>query len=93
MRALAYLDRMSHDERTKRGRPRRWASIGEAAEYMHVGRSTIRGWVAEGLLPAYRVGPKILQVDLDDLDALRVRWQEDEDGGPEPASIGPARGA
>lgn len=32
--------------------------------------STLRDWIARGLLPAYRFGPRQLRVDLNDLDGL-----------------------
>jgi hypothetical protein len=33
----------------------------------------MRDWIAKGLLPAYRLGPRQIQVDLNDIDALRTR--------------------
>jgi excisionase family DNA binding protein len=50
----------------------RWASLNEAATYMHVSRNTLRNWIAWELLPAKRVGPRLIQVDLNDLDRLRT---------------------
>ena len=55
----------------RRPRARRWATLPEAAIYSHVPRSTLRRWIAQGLLPAERVGPRRIQIDLNDLDALR----------------------
>jgi excisionase family DNA binding protein len=43
-----------------------------AAELCHVHPNTIRRWIAEGRLPAYRVGPRRLRVDLADVEALIV---------------------
>lgn len=51
----------------------RWARIGDAAEYAGVPTRTLRGWISSGLLPAYRLGPKIIQIDLNDVDAMRRR--------------------
>jgi excisionase family DNA binding protein len=34
---------------------------------------TVRDWIRRGLLPAYRFGPRILRVDLNDIDAMRRR--------------------
>jgi excisionase family DNA binding protein len=48
-------------------------SIEQAAEARGVTTKTIRRWVAAGILPAYRVGPKLLRVRPDDLDALSRR--------------------
>lgn len=49
---------------------RRLASIPAAAEYAACSTKTIRRRVADGSLPAVRFGPRVLRVDLDDLDAL-----------------------
>ena len=54
---------------TKQGRARRLASIPEAAEYASVCTKTLRRRIADGTLPAYRLGPRVLRVDLDELDA------------------------
>lgn len=48
----------------------RLMGIGEVAEYANVLPATIRRRIADGQLPAYRVGPKLLKVDLDDVEAL-----------------------
>ena len=50
----------------------RWATIAEAAEYSHVPEATLRRWIAEERLPADRVGPRKLQVDLNEVDKLRT---------------------
>lgn len=49
----------------------RFVPINEAAAYAGVEPSTLRDWARRGLLPAYRIGPRLLQVNLDDVDALR----------------------
>lgn len=49
-----------------------WASIDEAAEYFGVTKRTIRRRIAEGDLPAYRVGG-LIRIKITDLDALAVR--------------------
>lgn len=52
---------MNHPERLK---------LNEAADYSRKSPRTIRRYIAEGLLPAYRVGPRdilILRADLDEL--------------------------
>jgi excisionase family DNA binding protein len=45
-------------------------SMAEAAEYANVHPSTLRRRIADGQLPAYRVGPKLLKVDIEDVEAL-----------------------
>ena len=44
--------------------------VPEAAEYAHVSKGTIHRWIRQGRLPAHRVGPLLLLVDLDDIDRL-----------------------
>jgi excisionase family DNA binding protein len=46
------------------------ARIPEAAAYAHVSGGTVRRWIRTGKLPAHRVGPLLLVVNLDDLDRL-----------------------
>lgn len=51
-------------------KPRRLASIAVAADYARVCRRTIRRRIAAGELTGYRFGPRVIRVDLDELDAL-----------------------
>jgi excisionase family DNA binding protein len=44
--------------------------IKAASEVAGVCDKTLRRYIAEGLLPAYRVGPKLIRIDLDDLEEL-----------------------
>lgn len=45
-------------------------SVSDAATKHRVCSKTIRRYIAVGLLPAYRVGPKLIRIDTDDLAAL-----------------------
>ena len=56
---------------SRRPRSPRWATLAEAAIYSRVPRSTLRRWIAQGLLPANRLGPRRIRVDLNDVDAMR----------------------
>jgi excisionase family DNA binding protein len=47
--------------------------IAEAATYADVSTRTIRRWIAAGLIPGYRIGPRLIKVDLSDLDQLGHR--------------------
>jgi excisionase family DNA binding protein len=51
----------------------RWATIAEAEAYTGgaVTQRTLRRWVHTGRLPGHRLGPRKIQIDLNDLDALR----------------------
>lgn len=50
--------------------PTRRASITAAADYAGVCRRTIYNWGQRGVITFYRAGPKLLQVDLDELDRV-----------------------
>lgn len=50
--------------------PPRWGSIDEAAEHLDVHPRTIRRMIAEGRLTGYRLGPRIIRVDLNEVDEL-----------------------
>lgn len=49
---------------------RRLASITVAAEHGDVSTRTIRRYISNGLLTGYRVGPRLIKVDLDELEQL-----------------------
>jgi len=49
---------------------RRLASLADAADYAAVNPRTIRRRIADGSLTGYRLGARILRVDLEELDAL-----------------------
>jgi excisionase family DNA binding protein len=64
----------STQRRARRPAPEpRWATMNEAAEYSRIPWRTLRRWIKEGRLPAYRIGPRLIPVDLNDLDRLRRR--------------------
>lgn len=52
--------------------PKRLESLSAAAGYANVHPRTLRRYIASGRLIAYRVGPRLLKVDLDDIEALLV---------------------
>lgn len=54
----------------KTQRQSRLVSIPVAAERLDVSTKTLRRYIADGRLTAYRLGPKLLRVDLDELDAM-----------------------
>lgn len=53
--------------------PPRYALFRDACEYAAVPPGTMRDWIRRGIIPAYRIGPRLLQVDLNDIDRLRRR--------------------
>lgn len=51
---------------------RRWAKQAEAAEHIGVNPRTLRKYVAEGLVPAHRIG-RMIRFDLNEVDASLQR--------------------
>ena len=51
-------------------KPNRPASITAAAEYAPCGRRSIQRYIEQGKLTAWRFGPKMIRVDLDEIDQL-----------------------
>ena len=49
---------------------RRLDSLNSAAEYAGVHVKTVRRWISAGRLTAYRLGPRLIKVDLDQIDAM-----------------------
>jgi putative transcriptional regulator len=44
-----------------------WVSLEQVADHLTVSKDTIRNWIKEGLLPAYRVG-KMYKFKLSEVD-------------------------
>lgn len=49
---------------------RRFVTRQYAAEVANVELTTIKRWIAGGTLTAYKVGPRVVRIDLDELLAL-----------------------
>lgn len=49
---------------------RRLSSLPDAAEQYGVCTKTLRRYISAGRITGYRFGPRMLRVDLDELDAL-----------------------
>jgi excisionase family DNA binding protein len=49
---------------------RRLVAIDQAAEYVSCNPRTIRRRISDGQLTGYRMGPRLLRVDLNELDDL-----------------------
>jgi excisionase family DNA binding protein len=47
-----------------------WGSLQDAADLLDCSTRTIRNYVARGDLAAYRVGPRMLRLDLNDVRGL-----------------------
>ena len=44
-------------------------SIAAAADHYDVSQQTVRRWIASGKITAYRVGPRLIRLDLDEIEA------------------------
>ena len=53
---------------------RRYISISDAAEYLDVTTRTIRQMIADGRLTGYRSGPKLIRLDLNEIDAAMIAF-------------------
>jgi excisionase family DNA binding protein len=55
--------------------PRRpdWVTIAAAAERLGLSTKSIRRRIADGTLPAYRIGPRLIRLDSADVDRLLPR--------------------
>jgi excisionase family DNA binding protein len=49
---------------------RHYESVGDAAARVGVSTKTVRRWIASGQLAGYRMGPRLLRVDPDDVDRM-----------------------
>lgn len=49
---------------------RQLLSIGQAAEYAGISTKTVRRRIADGSLPGYRAGKRLIRVDQADVDRL-----------------------
>jgi excisionase family DNA binding protein len=47
-----------------------YESLADAAARTHVSTRTLRRWIAEGRLQAYRVGPRLVRLDPASVDQL-----------------------
>ena len=53
--------------------PSHLVSIAQAAEHLGVTTKTVRRRIADGTIPAYRFGGRLLRVDLNELEAALRR--------------------
>jgi len=55
----------------KRGKaPPRLGSLPDAARYLGVSVDAVRGYIRTGKLTGYRIGAKLLRVDMDEVEAM-----------------------
>ena len=49
---------------------RRWVSLAEGAEHIGVSEKTLRRMISSRQIVGYRAGPRLIRLDLGELDAL-----------------------
>lgn len=64
---------------TAPARTHRLVSIAVAAEYLATSERTIRRYIADGDLTGYRIGPRLVRLDLNEIDRV---LQPMHAGGP-----------
>ncbi|GEM_PF-3112981 len=64
-------------------RPRRYASKRQAAQYIGASIDTLERMIERGELKVYRLGQRVVRIDLNELDALA-----DRNAGRRPERIG-----
>lgn len=57
---------------------RRYATVEAAAEYFGVNTRTVRRWITDGRLTAYRIGAHLLRLDWSEIESLAVRCDPSE---------------
>lgn len=50
--------------------PRRYLTLSDAAEWLSLDEKTLRRWISQGRLTAYRVGPKLIRLDADEIENM-----------------------
>lgn len=59
--------------------PRRWANRDNAAAYVDVHPDTIENWADDGLIHAYKIGPRLVRYDLNEIDAAAIAIARQEE--------------
>ncbi|MGI5952070.1 MAG: helix-turn-helix domain-containing protein [Brooklawnia sp.] len=73
---------------SKPSHSRGYATLDESAEYLGVTTTTLRRWISQGILPAYRFASRTLRLRLEDIDAMARRVPNAQStGAAEPDSF------
>ena len=54
-------------------------TIKEVAEFMDVSKRTVRRYIEEGFLPAYKLGDRLIKISKDDLNEFLKPLRSDEE--------------
>lgn len=49
---------------------RRYLTLSDAAGWLSLDEKTLRRWISQGRLTAYRVGPKLIRLDADEIESM-----------------------
>lgn len=52
---------------------RRWAGIPGTADYLRVSDKTVRQMIADKRIKAYRAGPRLIRIDLNEVDQITLQ--------------------
>ena len=57
-------------------------SVAVAADHYDVSRQTVRRWIASGRITAHRIEPRLIRVDLDEIEAKIIHTVPTVKGQP-----------
>ena len=63
-------DKNDPAQKDRRSMPERTMPFEDAARTCGVSVDTLRRWISDGKIRAYRVGPRRIRVETDDIDAM-----------------------
>jgi len=66
-------------------RKKNLGTIATGASCYSISEKTLRRWVAEGRITGYRFGPRMLRIDLNEIEALLKPIPTADGGGPHAA--------
>jgi excisionase family DNA binding protein len=52
---------------------KRWSGIQGTADYLRVSDKTVRQMIADGRIKAYRAGPRLIRIDLNEIDKVTLQ--------------------
>jgi hypothetical protein len=67
------MPRHSANGAARRAARPRYASVQAVAEMYDVDAVTVRRWISSGLIHGYRIGDRLIKVDLDEIEAKVVK--------------------
>ena len=59
-----------HDKKILLGAENEYVNVNQAADYFGVSSDNVRDLIAEGILPAYRMGKRLIRIRISDLEKV-----------------------